>query len=105
VFIDMSTPVIVPFMTLPFLSSIVTLSLLSFIKKRTSFMIAVLAELVFPGRRVAKLPAEIFFYHTLLKYLFQTGPGIINLRSQANNSTINIAKCLFFRQLAFLSFF
>jgi hypothetical protein len=40
VFIDMSTPVIVPLMMVPFLSSIVTLSLLSFIKKRTSFMMA-----------------------------------------------------------------
>jgi hypothetical protein len=36
----MSTPVIVPLMMVPFLSSIVTLSLLSFIKKRTSFMMA-----------------------------------------------------------------
>jgi hypothetical protein len=64
VFIDMSTPVMVPLMTvpkksevrikvecnlkeyedLPFLSSIVTLSLFSFIKKRTSFMIADVEE-------------------------------------------------------------
>jgi hypothetical protein len=50
VFIDMSTPVIVPFTTVPFLSSIVTLSLLSFIRKRTSFMIVVLAEVVSRGR-------------------------------------------------------
>jgi len=41
---DMSTPVIVPFTTLPFLSSMVTLSLLSFIRKRTSFIVAMFSS-------------------------------------------------------------
>jgi len=40
VFICMSTPVIVPCTTDPFLSSIVTVSLFNFIKNLTSFMMA-----------------------------------------------------------------
>lgn len=40
VFMLISTPVIVPWTTVPFLSSIETVSLLSFIKNLTSFMIA-----------------------------------------------------------------
>ena len=39
VFIATSTPATVPWTTVPFLSSMVTVSLLSFIKKRTSFMV------------------------------------------------------------------
>jgi|TARA_B110000208_G_scaffold158641_1_gene192937 hypothetical protein len=40
VFIEISTPFTVPVATVPFFSSIVTVSFWSFIKKRTSFMVS-----------------------------------------------------------------